>query len=43
MTHITYINHIIYITHTIKLVFKGYKKTNKTFLIKFVSIYKNDK
>ena len=27
--------HIIYITHTIKLIFKTYKKTNKIFFNKF--------
>ena len=41
--HISYITQIIYITHTINLIFKGYKKTNKTFFIDFFSIHKNSK
>ena len=35
MTRITYITHIKYITHTMNLISKAYRKTNKTFFIVF--------
>ena len=39
MTHITYITHVTYRSHTVKLTFEVYIKTNKIFSYEFCFIH----